>query len=73
MSELKKVRITYPATVFVSKFIFVEQDKIDEMIDNHELIVDFIYGNMTHEQKDFTEKDSIHSAYTQGYAKLKIL
>lgn len=72
MSELKKVRITYPATVFVSKFILVEQDKIDEMIDNHELIIDFIYDNMTQEQKNFTEKESIHSAYTQGYAKIKI-
>ncbi len=72
MSKLKKVRITYPATVFVSKFILVEQDKLDEMIDNHELIVDFIYDNMTQEHKDFTEKKSIHSAYTQGYAKLKI-
>ncbi len=70
--KMAKVRITYPATVFISRFVTVEQDKLDEMIDNHALVVDFIYDNMTQEHKDFTEKESIRSAYTQGYAKLRI-
>lgn len=70
--KMVKVRITYPATVFISKFVTVEQDKLDEMSDNHALIADFIYENMTQEHKDFTEKKAIHSAYSQGYAKLKI-
>jgi len=51
----KRIRIKYPATVFISKFVFIEEKQLTEMLENQNLASDFIYEKvMSESERNYT-------------------
>lgn len=68
----KRIRIKYPATVFISKFVLIEEKELTEMLEDSKLASDFIYEKvMSESERNYTEKSSLECAYSLGYAKIE--
>lgn len=69
----KIIQFKYPATVFVSKLISVDESVLKELLGNNKIATEYIYEKvMSEEERNWTEKKSLESAYQQGYATIKI-
>lgn len=73
-SKKVKVRIEYPATVFVARFVMIDELQYTEMVNDSNKWANFIYDEvMPQREKNWTEPKMLQSACEAGYVKFKLV